>query len=136
VATATESLANPEPKPPVRKRRSFHRRYRKLILAGRILLGVAIAVGLFAIPHFTYNAVEAANCTNAGTDESGNAYRTELQSPECAGVLMNTEGEMRWDASVAMLGVALALSSVVCYRRARRYKPRAPIRPPRQHSTS
>ena len=131
VGTATESLLRPEAKPPARKRRSFHRRYRKLILAGRILLASAIAVGAFAIPHFAYNAIEAANCTDAATDESGYTQRSEVVSPECAGVLMDTEGHMRLDASLAMLAVALVLSSVVCYRKARRYKPRAPIRPHR-----
>ena len=132
MATATENLLSPEAKPPARKRRSSHRRYRKLILAGRILLGTAMVVGLFAIPHFAYNAVMAANCTNATTDDSGYTQRTEVQSPECAGVLMDTESYMRLDASVAMLGVGFLLSSVVCYRRARRFRPRAPIRPVRQ----
>jgi hypothetical protein len=131
VAAATESLPRPEAKPPERKRRSFHRRYRKLILAGRILLGAAIVVGLLAICHFTYNAFNATDCY---TDSSDNfAPKEPVQSDGCAAVLADTDNNMRLDASVALLGVAFVLSSFGCYRKARRYRPRAPIRPVRQH---
>jgi hypothetical protein len=127
VANAT--VLNPEANPTPRRRRSFHRRYRKRILAGRILLTAAIAVGVFAIPHFAYNAFSASSCYTANADDEGR--RTPVESPECAALLGNTEEQMRLDAGIALLGVAFLLSSVVCYRRARRYKPRAPIRPQR-----
>ena len=133
MATATESLLSPEAKPPARKRRSFHVRYRKLILAGRILLGVAIAVGAFAIPHFAYNAFNTANCYAETGDGLGNETHVVVDTAECHGVVANSDERMRLDASIAMLGVAFLLSSVVCYRRARRYKPRAPIRPTQPH---
>ena len=129
--TATESLRKLEAKPPARKRRSFHRRYRKLMLAARILLGAALLLSLFAIAHFVYNAVVAADCTDVTNDESGIIHRTEVQSPECTGALIDTEGYMRLDAGIALLGAMLVLGSVGCEHRARRYKPRAPIRPPR-----
>jgi hypothetical protein len=132
VATATESLLTPEAKPPARRRRYFHRRYRKLILAARILLGVAAVVGLPAISHFAYNAFSTANCYNEITDDVGYTTQVAVQSRECAGVIANADDYMRLDASAAMLGVAFLLSSVACYRKARRYRPRAPIRPPRQ----
>jgi hypothetical protein len=102
-------------------------------MAGRILLGAAIVVGLLAIPHFAYNAFNAASCTDDTTDDSGNIQKTEVKSPECAGVLADSEDHMRLDAGVAMFGVAFLLSSIVCHRKARRYRPRAPIRPVRQH---
>ena len=120
-------------KPPARRRRSFHRRYRKLILVARILLGAAIAVGVVAIPHFAYNAFNTANCYHDGVDEWGNPQQVAVQSDECRAVFMSSDDHLRLDASVALLGVALVLNSVVCYRKARRYRPRAPIRPPRQH---
>ena len=128
MATITELQI---PNAPARKRRSFHRRYRKLILAGRILLGTAIVVGAFAISHFAYNALINADCYSATTDDDSGEVRVTVKSPECHGVLVGSDDRMRLDASVAMLGVALVLSSVVCYRRARRYKPRAPVRPVR-----
>ena len=131
MATATESLLRPEQQPPARRRRSFHRRYRKLILAARILLAVAALVGLPAISHFAYKAFYIANCESETIDTWGHKYQTEVQSPACTEGLMAVDDEMRVDASLAMLGVAFVLSSVVCYRRARRYKPRAPIRPVR-----
>ena len=131
MTSATESLLNPEAEPPVRKRRSFHRRYHKLRLAGRILLGAAVAVGLFAIPHFAYNAFDTASCLTDTVDGLGNEKQVAVDTEECHAALAESDDRMRLDASFAMVGVALILSSVVCYRRARRYKPRAPIRPVR-----
>jgi hypothetical protein len=130
---ATESLLTPEVKPPARKRRSFHRRYRKLILAARILLVAAAVVGLPAISHFAYKAFFTAYCYSETTDNWGHKYLTAVESSVCTDDPLNMEEDMRVDASVAMLGTAFLLSSVVCYRRARRYRPRAPIRPPRQN---
>ena len=132
MGTATENLPRPETKPPTRKRRSFHRRYRKLILAARILLAAAAVVGLPAICHFAYKAGITAYCYSEGTDILGHKYEVPVRSsPICADSRLNLEDDMRLDASVAMFAVALVLSSVVCYRKARRYKPRAPIRPHR-----
>ena len=132
MATATETPTTPEANPPARRRRSFHVRYRKLIRAARILLVAAAVVGLPAIAHFAYKAAFNAYCYSE-TDEFGHTYQTKTRSPVCAEPLVDMEEDMRLDAAIAMLGVAFLLSSVVCYRRARRYKPRAPIRPPRQH---
>jgi hypothetical protein len=42
--------------------------------------------------------------------------------------LVNMEDDMRLDAGVAMLSVGFLLSSVVCSPKARRYRPRPPIR--------
>jgi hypothetical protein len=136
LATTTETLLTPEAVPPARKRRSFHVRYRRLIRAARILLVAAAVVGLPAICHFAYKAFYMASCSNETTDNWGGKYLTEMTSPDCNEGFMDVENAMRVDASIAMLGVGLVLSSVVCYRRARRYKPRAPIRPPRQQSAS
>jgi hypothetical protein len=132
VATTTENLLTPEGKPPARKRRSFHRRYRKLTLAARILLVAAALIGLPAISHFAYKAFINAQCYSETTDEFGHRYQTEVKSSGCAEPLVNLEEDMRLDAGIAMIGVALLLSSVFCYRRARRYKPRAPVWPHRQ----
>ena len=130
LASATESLLKLNEKPPERNRRSFHRHYRKLTLAAKILLGSAIVVGLFAICHFTYTAY---NRANSYTDSNNvpDMKRAGVEPDESAALLEDPEVDMRVDASVAMLGVAFLLSSVVCYRRARRYRPRAPIRPVR-----
>jgi hypothetical protein len=125
VATITElEIASA----PTRKRRSFHVRYRKLILAGRILIVAAIAVGALAISQFAYNAFNTANCYDNSAGVLGDS-KVAVDTPECRTVLSNSDDRMRVDASVAMLAVALVLSSVVCYRKARRYKPRAPVRP-------
>ena len=133
VASAIESLFRAAANPPVRRRRSFHHRYRKLRLAAQILLGAAMAVGGFAISHFTYNATGAANCYTVTTDDSGNAPQVAMKGPECYGVLASAYDYMRLDASIAVLGVVLVLSSALCYRKARRFRPRAPIRPAREH---
>ena len=131
MATAIPSVVKPEAKPSVRKRRSFHVRYRKLIRAARILLVAAATVGLPAISHFAYNAFVSADCYAYTSDGYGNEERVALDTDVCTGVVANSDDRMRLDAGIAMLGVAFLLSSVVCYRRARRFKPRAPIRPPR-----
>jgi hypothetical protein len=100
-------------------------------LAGRILLGAAIAVGLFAIPHFVYNAFNMASCYDDTADGLGNERKAMVDTAECRASVAESDDRMRLDAGLAMVGVALILSSVLCYRRARRYKPRAPIRPAR-----
>lgn len=132
MAVATESLLKAETRPPARKRRSFHRRYHKLIWAARILLVAAALVGLPAISHFAYKAFFTAYCFDDTTDDLGNHYQTGVESPLCSGPLVNIQEDMRLDAGAALLGVLFVLSAVGCYRRARRYKPRAPIRPVRR----
>ena len=132
MAAAIESLLKPEAKP-VRRRCSFHRRYRKRILIARILLAAAVAIGLFAVPRFAYTAFNTANCYRDTSDASGNVEQVAVESVECADVLASSEDQLRLDASTALLGAAFLLSSVVCYRKARRHRPRAPIRPVRQH---
>ena len=131
MATTTELETGPEASTPVRKRRSFHRRYHKLRRAGRILMGAALAVGLFAIPHFVYNAFNMASCYDDTADGLGNERKVMVDTAECRASVAESDDRMRLDAGLAMVGVALILSSVLCYRRARRYKPRAPIRPAR-----
>jgi hypothetical protein len=131
VASASQSPLRLNAKPPERRRRSFHRRYHKLILAARILLGAAIVVGTPAVSHFAYNAVHTANCYTETVDIWGNSKQVAVRSDNCAN-LLDSENHMRLDAGLALVGVAFLLSSVVCYRRARRYRSRAPIRPVRQ----
>ena len=130
MAPLTDLQIAPEANAPTRKRRSFHRRYRKLILAARILLVAAAVVGLPAISVFAYKAVITAQCSSeTTTDQFGHEYHTDERSPGCTEPLLDLEEDMRLAAGIALLAAAFVLSSVVCYRRARRYKPRAPIRP-------
>jgi len=131
VATATEPVLNPETKPQVRKRRSFHVRYRRLILAARILLSAALLIGTIAISFFIYDAIDVANCYGETVDSQGVRQAT-LKDLDCGGEFVSKYNQMRFEAGAALLGVALVLGSVHYYRKARRYKPRAPIRPVRK----
>jgi hypothetical protein len=117
-----------------RRRHRGHRRYHRLILAARILLVAAAVVGLPAISVFAYKAVITAQCSKeTTTDEFGHEYHAEEPSPGCTEPLLDLEEDMRLDAGIALMAAVFVLSSVMCYRRARRYKPRAPIRPVRQN---
>jgi hypothetical protein len=134
VASATEPLPKPETKPPVRKGRSFHVRYRRLILSARVLLSAALLIGTIAISLFIYDAVAVADSYGETVDSQGVRQAT-LKDPDWGELFVSKYNDMRFDAAAALLGVALVLGSVHCYRKARRYKPRAPIRPVRERES-
>jgi hypothetical protein len=81
-------------------------------------------IGLPALSHFAYKAFFNAYCYSETTE-----YWGAVQKSLCSNALVDMEEDMRLDAGIALLAVAFVLGSVVCYRKARRYKPRAPIRP-------
>ncbi len=92
--------------------RSSHRKAKKI--AARVLLLLAIGIGILGTTDFTYHAVMHANC---GTDPDAGWFGSRFSEETCQDSRGPIDERLRYDASAVVVAATLLIGSLEISRR-------------------